>query len=79
MKLNFKIKHLMYLTLWTALVLWVKEPLLDTAPDLVRLVFWLAALAAVALFVALYGIALLADEGVFKDRPYQQDVLCSDR
>jgi hypothetical protein len=67
MKLRFKIKHLMWLTLWTALVLSVKDPLIATAPELVNLLFWLSGILAVGVFVALYGIAVFADEGDFKD------------
>ncbi len=67
MRLRFKIKHLMYLTAWTALILAVRDPLIATAPELVRLVFWLSAIAAVVIFIALYAIALIVDEGKDKD------------
>jgi hypothetical protein len=67
MKLRFKIKHLMWLTLWTALILWVREPLIATAPELVDLLFWVSGIVALGVFVGLYGIALIADEGHFKD------------
>jgi hypothetical protein len=68
MKLTFKIKHLMYLTLWTALVLWGREHLAVVAPELVTLIVWVSGIAAVAIFVGLYGIAALVDEGDPKDR-----------
>jgi hypothetical protein len=67
MKLTFKIKHLMYLTLWTALILWGREPLAVIAPDLVSLVVWISGIAAVGIFVGLYGIAALVEEGDPKD------------
>jgi hypothetical protein len=68
MKLTFKIKHLMYLTLWTALIVAAREPLAVIAPELVTLVVWVSGIAAVGIFVGLYGIAALADEGDPKDR-----------
>ena len=61
MKLRFKIKHLMWLTLWTALILSVRDPLIATAPELVNLLFWVSGTVALGVFVALYGIA--ADRG----------------
>ncbi len=67
MKLRFKIKHLMWLTAWTALILSVRDPLIATAPELVNLLFWVSGIVALGFFVALYGIALIADEGSFKD------------
>lgn len=67
MKLRFKIKHLMWLTLWTALILSVRDPLIATAPELVDLLFWVSGIVALGMFVALYGIALIVDEGHFKD------------
>jgi hypothetical protein len=68
MKLTFKIKHLMYLTLWTALILAAREPLTIAAPELVSLVVWVSGIAAVGIFVGLYGIAALVDEGDPKDQ-----------
>ena len=32
-----------------------------------NLLFWLSGIVALGIFVALYGIALIADEGDFKD------------
>jgi hypothetical protein len=68
MKLTFKIKHLMFLTLWTALILAAREPLVVAAPELVSLVVWLSGIAALGIFVGLYGIAALVDEGDSKDQ-----------
>jgi hypothetical protein len=68
MKLTFKIKHLMYLTLWTALILGGREHLAVVAPELVTLVVWVSGIAAVSILVGLYGIAALVDEGDSKDR-----------
>ncbi len=68
MRLTFKIKHLMYLTLWTALILAAREPLAVAAPELVSLVVWISGIAAVGIFVGLYGIAALVDEGDPKDQ-----------
>jgi hypothetical protein len=58
----------MYLTLWTALILWGREPLAIVAPELVSLVVWVSGIAAVGIFAGLYGIAALVDEGDPKDR-----------
>jgi hypothetical protein len=67
MKLSFKIKHLMWLTAWTALILAARDPLIASAPELVNLLFWMSGILALAFFVALYGVALIVDEGAFKD------------
>jgi hypothetical protein len=68
MKIRFKIKHLMYLTFWTAVILALRGPLLASVPDFVWLIVKLSGVAAVAMFVGLYGIALMVDEGRYKDR-----------
>ena len=68
MRLTFKIKHLMYLTLWTALILSVRHPLIAIAPDLVTLIVWISGIAIGILFVGLYGVALVVEEGDPKDR-----------
>ncbi len=68
MKFRFKIKHLMYLTFWTALLLAIRQPLLIVAPDLVWLIAWLSAIAGAGIFVGLYGVALVVEEGYFKDQ-----------
>jgi hypothetical protein len=66
-KIRFKIKHLMYLTLWTALILAVRDPLIATLPQLVRMIFWMSAAAAAAIVAGLYAIALLMGESRHKD------------
>jgi hypothetical protein len=68
MKLNFNIKHLMYLTLWTGLILAARDFLIASVPEFVRLIVWLSGAGAVGIFVGLYGIALMMPEGFHKDR-----------
>ena len=46
MKLRFKIKHLMWLTVWTALILAARDPLIATAPEIVNLLFWVSGIVA---------------------------------
>jgi hypothetical protein len=72
MKLNFKIKHIMFLIFWTALVLWIRDPLITVAPDLVTLLVWVSGIVAVGTFVGLYGVAIVAAEGDAKDRLVNQ-------
>jgi hypothetical protein len=68
MRWNFKIKHLMYLTLWTALILASRDFLIQAVPEFVRLTIWLSGAGAVALFVGLYGIALMMPDCSHRDR-----------
>jgi hypothetical protein len=68
MRLHFKIKHLMYLTFWTAVILAIRHPLLAAAPDLVWLIVWLSGITGAGIFVGLYGVALIVEEGHVKDR-----------
>ena len=67
MRLRFKIKHLMYLTLWTALILAGRDYLVAAAPDLVTFIVWASGIAVVGIFVGLYGVAIVVDEGDYKD------------
>jgi hypothetical protein len=66
MKFKFKIKHLMYLTLWTALIMAGREPLLYAAPEFVSFLVWLSGAGLVAIFVGLYGVALIIPDCDYK-------------
>jgi hypothetical protein len=72
MKFTFKIKHLMYLTLWTALIMAGREPLLYAVPDLVKLIVWLSGAGLVGIFVGLYGIALMMPDCSYKYRLFNR-------
>jgi hypothetical protein len=67
-KLHFKIRHIMWLSLWTALVLAAKDPLIASLPELATVIAWISIALAVAMFLSLFGVALLMDEGETKDR-----------
>jgi hypothetical protein len=68
MILRFKIKHLMYLVFWTALILAVREPLVASVPRLVSLIVVLSGVTVIGIFAGLYGVALFMEESRSKDR-----------
>ena len=78
--LRFKIQHLMYLTVWTAMLLSIREPLMASVPELVSAIVWVSAIAAVAMTAGVYGIALMMDEGLSKDNLVRRILyfLCAD-
>jgi hypothetical protein len=67
-KLRFKIQHIMWLSLWTAVVLAVRGPLLASLPMVAGMISLASLVMTFAMFIAVFGIALLMDEGTTKDR-----------
>ena len=65
---RFKIQHIMWLSVWTALVLAVRGPLLATLPEIAAAITVASLVATFAMFIAVFGIALLMEEGLTKDR-----------
>jgi hypothetical protein len=66
--LQFKIKHIMYLTVFTAILLSIRDPLVASFPLLVTSIIWVSGAIAVASTVGVYGIALMMEEGSRKDK-----------
>ncbi|WP_435005735.1 hypothetical protein P12x_003530 [Tundrisphaera lichenicola] len=65
--LRFKIQHIMWLSVWMAVVLAVREPLIASLPRAVGAIFVISGMVALFLFVGLYRVALLMEEGETKD------------
>jgi hypothetical protein len=68
LKLRFKIQHIMWLSLWTAVVLAARGPLLASLPEVAGMISLGSLVLTFAMFFAVFGIALLMDEGTTKDR-----------
>jgi hypothetical protein len=66
-RLRFKIRHIMWLSVWTALVLAARDPLIASLPEAAGVIAWISGSLAIAMVIALYGVALLMDEGETKD------------
>ena len=66
--LQFKIKHIMYLSVITAVLMAIRDPLVESFPLLVKSIVWVSGGLAVALTVGVYGIALMMEEGTQKDK-----------
>jgi hypothetical protein len=66
-RLRFKIRHIMWLSVWTALVLAARDPLIASLPEAAGAIAWVSGGVALAMIIALYGVALLMDEGETKD------------
>jgi hypothetical protein len=67
-KLRFKIRHIMWLSLWTAVVLAVREPLIASLPEVAAAIAMISVVLTIAMFITVFGIAILMDEGPTKDR-----------
>lgn len=67
-RLRFRIQHMMWLSLWSALVLAAREPLMASLPAAVAAIVVLSGVVAVGLLGGLYGVALMAEEGERKDQ-----------
>jgi hypothetical protein len=67
-RLRFKIQHIMWLSLWTAIVLAAKDPLIAYWPEIAMHLVEFSGGLALAMFIAVFGVALLMDEGPTKDR-----------
>jgi protein-S-isoprenylcysteine O-methyltransferase Ste14 len=67
-RLKSRIRHLIYLTLWAAMILAACGPLIGSLPHFVKLVVNVSGVAAVAIIVLLYAVALLMEERDLKQR-----------
>jgi hypothetical protein len=67
-KLRFQIQHIMWLSLWTAVVLAVRNPLIASLPEIARVIAMTSGVLLPAMFLAVFGLALLMEEGTRKDR-----------
>ena len=65
---RFRIKHIMYLTLWTAILLAIRQPLENSAPEIVSGMIWASGILAVVLIIVIYGIALTMRDGSSLDK-----------
>ena len=70
----------MYLTVWTAILLSVREPLMASFPEFVLLLVWASGISSALLTISVYGLALLMDEGLPKDKLVRRTLyfLCAD-